>query len=138
MSGVYCGSYQVTRGAGGFAHNCSPLGYAGLRVQISSATIPPSQLGVCGCGCFTHHWWTELLELAHSAPAVKVVYLTRAAAQFGLPQRAELLGPIRKYTLKLWPCLLLLAARDAEGGSTEMLSCKGEKRFVLAEKECSP
>lgn len=92
MSGVYCGSCQVTRGAGGFAHNCSPLGYSGLRVQISSATIPPSQLGVCGCECFIHHWWTELLELAHSAPAVKVVYLTRAAAQVGLPQRAELLS----------------------------------------------
>lgn len=74
MTGLYWGSDQVSRGAGGFAHNCSLLGYSGLRVQIPPATIspPPSQLSVSRWEGFFYNWWTELVDLADPARAVKV------------------------------------------------------------------
>lgn len=76
MTGLYCGSDQVSRGAGGCAHNCSLLGYSGLRVQIPPAAFPPPptlpQLSVSRSEGFFYNWWTELVDLADPARAVKV------------------------------------------------------------------
>lgn len=68
---------------------------------------------------------------------MKVIHLTGTAAQFLSPQWSRPLGQILKYTSKLWTCLLFSVECDAEGGSNEMFSCKGEKRFVLAERNAT-